>query len=137
MSNLIFILVCTVQECPVEIRRNADSGRCGRRRGRKVTMCGAMLEAKSLFWYRSKTATDTVTQWPVTLSSSSRLGGGRNTACQYVVSSYRSLPNLMEPEPSLMDPLPILMDAPEDGVAEDGVAVGTASPDLHKAYISA
>ena len=30
-----FISVCTVQECPVEIRRNADSGRCGRRRGKK------------------------------------------------------------------------------------------------------
>jgi hypothetical protein len=52
-------------------------------------------------------------QWPVTLSSS-RLGGGRNTAmtaCHYS-RSYSSLPNLMEPEPSLMDPLPILMDAP-------------------------
>ena len=49
-----FISVCTVQECPVEIRRNADSGRCGRRRGRKVTMCGAMPEAKALFVFVSQ-----------------------------------------------------------------------------------
>ena len=61
----------------------------------------------------------------------------RRLKATVTVSFYSSLPNLMEPEPSLMDPLPILMDAPEDGVAEDGVAVGTASPDLHKAYISA
>ena len=71
-----------------------------------------MPEAKALFLYRSKTATDTVMQWPVTQPVVIQAGGGgRNTACHYVVNSYSSLPNLMEPEPSLMDPLPILMDA--------------------------
>ena len=41
-----------------------------------------MPEAKALFLSRSKTATDAIMQWPVMLSSS-RLGGGRNTAGHY------------------------------------------------------